>query len=736
MPKRSAAAARKKKNPTQTAFSRFLFIVAIFAVWIGIIGVRLVHLQVTQHEWLREKALDLRRVEKKSKSLRGAIYDRSERALAMSVKVKSLYADPQQVEDVEATAKAIAGALKIKPHEILKDLKEAKQNGRRFVWLARKIDDATAQKLNESLKVENLKKADEPKFPGLHWREEQKRQYPQGTLAAQVVGFSNAEDVGQAGIELAQEANLRGEVVKKMQERDRLGRVYDESDAAEEREAPKDVYLTISNSIQYKVEQALKSGVEAARAKSGTAIVLDPKTGEILAMANYPTFDPNKFNEAAPDAITNRAVQSLYSPGSVFKLVTYGAALEEKLIAPDRMFDCGGGVIKVAGREFADKHCHDSISYTEAMAVSSNIGAIKTGQMLGKQNFYNYARQFGFGDATGIELPAEAKGQIRAPENWFGDSLASMSIGYEISVTALQTAAAFATIANDGVRVRPHIIKEIRGSNSGSNNSNNSSSSEEKDIQATEVERVPVVNAETARSLRRMLREVVVSGTGKRARLSGYTSAGKTGTAWKYDSKLKKVSASKYVSSFVGFAPADNPSVVIAVILDEPQGGARDGGQVSAPIFREIAESVLPELNVVPDGTLTADDSAGEDIPEESEIQLPSGASAENKSAAKTDKKNDEKGAGKTEKNDKTSIEKIDKAKENKKLTGEKEKLKSPKNPVETQKKEKSKTIAKNRDSISSHRFLKYRLIYENISAARRKSTLAETFFERVEAKT
>jgi cell division protein FtsI (penicillin-binding protein 3) len=283
-------------------------------------------------------------------------------------------------------------------------------------------------------------------------------------------------------------------------------------------------------------------------------------------------------------------VQNLYTPGSVFTAVTYGAALEEKLIAPDRMFDCGGGVIKVGGREFVDKHCQNSISYTEAMAVSSNIGAIKTGQMLGKQSFYNYARQFGFGEPTGIELPAEAKGLIRSPESWYGDSLASMSIGYEVNVTALQTAAAFATIANDGVRVRPHIIKEIRSS----------SSSDEKNIQATEVERVPVVNAETARALRRMLRAVVLSGTGKRAQLNGYTSAGKTGTAWKYDAKLKRVSASKYVSSFVGFAPADNPSVVIAVVLDEPQGGARDGGQVSAPIFREIAESVLPELNVMP----------------------------------------------------------------------------------------------------------------------------------------
>jgi cell division protein FtsI/penicillin-binding protein 2 len=716
MPKRPTV--KQKRNPMQTAFSRFLFIVAIFAVWIGVIGVRLVHLQVTQHEWLKEKAQDLRRVEKKSKSLRGTIFDRSERALAMSVRAKSLYADPREIEDVEATAKAIAGALKIKPNEILKDLKEAKQNGKKFVWLARKLDEDAAKKLNETLKVENLKKADEPKYAGLYWREEQKRSYPYGALAAHIVGFSNADDVGQAGIEQSQEQILRGAIIEKWQDRDRLGRVYDESES-EQREPPKDVYLTISNSIQYKVEQALKSGVEAARAKSGTAIVLDPKTGEILALANYPTFDPNKFNEAAPEAIKNRAVQNLYSPGSVFKLVTYGAALEEKLIAPDRMIDCGGGVIKVGGREFADKHCQKSISYTEALAVSSNIGAIKTGQLLGKQNFYNYARQFGFGEATGIELPAEGKGQIRLPENWFGDSLASMSIGYEINVTALQTAAAFATIANDGVRVKPHIIKEIR------------SSSDEKNIQAADAERVPVVNAETARVMRRMLRAVVLSGTGKRAQLSGYTSAGKTGTAWKYDAKLKKVSGSKYVSSFVGFAPADNPSVVIAVVLDEPQGGARDGGQVSAPIFREIAEAVLPELNVVPDGALRQDSTTAEDIPEETEIQLPQAG----KSTEKTEKKIDEKGLAKVERNEKTNESK-DKEKtiesKDKKMTGGKEKLN--RQEIETPKKEKPKPTTKNKTIASSHRFLKYRMIYENISASARHD--AETFFERIEAKT
>lgn len=627
MPKRKA---NKRKNSAQIVFTRFLFIVAIFVIWIGVIGVRLVHLQINQHQSLREKALDQRRDESKSKMLRGSIFDRSERALAMSVKTKSLYADPREIEDVEATAKAVAAALKIKPQDIAKNLRDAKESNKRFVYLARKLDEDAARKINETLKTENLRKFDEPKFAGLHWREEQKRSYPYGTLASHVVGFSNADDIGQAGIEQSQEEILHGSITKKWQDRDRLGRVYDESET-EEREPPKDIYLTISASMQYKVEQALKSGVEAARAKSGTAIVLDPKTGEILAMANYPTFDPNRFKEFSPELINNRAVQSLYAPGSVFKLVTYSAALEDKLISLDGTINCGGGVIKVGTRSFADKHCHDSISYPEAMAVSSNIGAIKTAQLVGKNNFYNYIRAFGFGDATGIELPAEARGQVRAPESWFGDSLASMSIGYEISVTALQTAAAFATIANDGVRVRPHIIKEIRHSDG-------------KIFQTTEAERLQIVGSETARSMRRMLREVVLTGTGKRAQLNGYTSAGKTGTAWKYDPVLKRVSGEKYVSSFIGYAPAENPAVVIAVILDEPQAFGRNGGQVSAPIFREIAEGILPEMNIAPDFAVRQ--QIAENIPEETEIQI---GSAE-EFARKSDKKTEEKVSVKTEK--------------------------------------------------------------------------------------
>lgn len=617
MPKRKPI---KKTNPVQTIFTRFMLIVAFMVLWIGLIGVRLVHLQVNQAEWLRDKAQNQRRDESKSKSLRGTIFDRAERKLAVSVPVKSLYANPQEIEDVQGTASRVAPLLKLKTQEVAKNISEAKEKGKKFIWLTRELEEDAVNKINNTLNKIDLKKADEPKFEGLHWGQEQKRSYPYNSLASQVIGFSDLDDKGISGIELSQEKNLRGEVIQKWQDRDRLGRVYDESED-EEREPPKDVVLTISHSIQYKVEEALRSGVEAANAKSGMAIVLNPKTGEILAMANYPTFDLNKFNEATPEVYGNKAVQNFYTPGSVFKMVTYSGAIEEKLISPNDEINCGNGTLDVAGHIFTDKHCSNRISYTNAFAVSSNIGAIKTGQKVGKSLFYNYAREFGFGEVTGIELPAESKGIIRAPENWAGDSLASMSIGYEIGVTALQTASAFATIANDGVRVKPHIIKEIRQADGSI-------------FSATEAKKQQVVSAETARQLRQMMQKVVLSGTGKRAQLNGYTSAGKTGTAWKYDEKLKKINENKYVSSFIGFAPVENPAVVIAIILDEPNGAARDGGQVSAPIFREVAEGILPELNVAPDGFAVQE--IKDDIVEGKEFKPEKNAKTDDKTAVKS----------------------------------------------------------------------------------------------------
>lgn len=633
----------------QTLFTRFMLVVAFFVLWIGGIGVRLVHLQISQHEALLGKALSQRRDNVKEKQLRGSILDRNERKLAMSVNVKSLYADPAEIENVEAASKDIAKVLKLKPQEVFKTLSDAKSNNKRFVWLARKLDEPVVDEINKNLDGKNSKKNDQPHFDGLHWREEQRRSYPNNTLASQLVGFSNAEDVGSAGIEQSQEDVLHGAVIKRWQDRDRLGRVYDE-EYIEEREPPKDVVLTISNTIQYKVERALEQGVKNANAKSGMAIVIDPKTGEILAIANYPTFDPNKYNEFQPENYINRAVHDVYSPGSVFKLITYSAAINDNLVNPNGEIDCRAGFIEVAGHRFNDPHATKMMSYPEAMAVSSNVAAIKTASLLGKDKFYAYAQKFGFGQPVGIGLPAEANGIFRSPKSWSGSSLASMAIGYEIGVSALQMTSAFATIANDGIRVQPHVIKEIRHADG-------------KVFSATEASKTQIVTAETARSLRKMLRQVVLTGTGKRAQLNGYSTAGKTGTAWKYNPKLKKIDSSKYVSSFIGMIPADKPEVVIAVVLDEPQGGARDGGQVSAPIFRNIAEQILPEMGIISDGAVKQENLTAEQIPTEA-VDVPSDTKSVNDDEA--DKSGSSKDAKKTDKADKKSAlnEKTPNAKE------------------------------------------------------------------------
>lgn len=592
---------KKKVNSTQVAFTRFMLIVGFFAIWMLGISARLVHLQVTQHEWLKDKAVDQRQDVKKSKLLRGSIYDRDNRALAMSIKVKTLYADTTEIVDVDKAVKALAKVLKLDAPQLTKQLNDSKAMRKRFVPILKKVDEETVQKLNKLLAAEGVRKGDMPQFDGLHWMEDQMRSYPNGAMAAQVIGFSNLDDNGMAGIEQSQNDILHGAVVKKMQERDRLGRIYDET--VNEAQAPGDIQLTIGTSYQFKVEQALEDGVKAANAKSGIAIAISPKTGEILALANYPGFDPNAVQESIAGNITNQAIQSVYSPGSVMKLVTYGSGLEKGLFKPDDQIDAGNGTIEIAKHKFTDSHHVGSVSYSQALAHSSNVCAIKTGMRVGKDDFYSMLQKMGFGSRTGVELPAETNGIVRSPERWNGDSLASMSIGYEIGVTALQMATAFATIANDGIKVKPHIIKEIR-------------KADEKPIRIDQPEVSRVVSVETAKNLRTMLRQVVLTGTGKRAQLNGYSSAGKTGTAWKFDAVSKRVDSTKYISSFIGMAPADNPEVVIAVVIDEPKAGARDGGMVAAPVFKTIAEQILPELGVKPDGTQVKELLVAEDIPE------------------------------------------------------------------------------------------------------------------------
>ncbi len=578
-----------------------MLVLAFFALWIGGISVRLVHLQVTQHTWLRERAVDMRQDIRQSRMLRGTIYDRGGRALAMSLRVKTLYADATEMADVGVAAKAISSALKIDEKPLLLQLQQAKVANKRYLPIAKKLDEEAVQKLNKSLDVADVRKADLPNFAGLHWKDEQKRSYPQQTLAAQVIGFSNDADEGVAGIEQSQDEILHGALIRKLQQRDRYGRIYDEEIA--EREAPSDVVLTIDSALQYMVEQALEKGVRESDAKSGMAVVLSVKTGEVLAIANYPTFDLNAVNAKSVSNITNHAVQSSYAPGSVFKLVTYGSGLEKNLFNPGDMISSGNGTIEVADHVFKDSHAVGTVSYSQAMAHSSNVCAIKTAMSVGREDFSGMIQRMGFGTKTGIELPAETSGIVRPVAKWNGDSLASMSIGYEIGVTALQMTTSFATIANNGVRVQPRIIKEIRKSGEAAQ-------------APMPAEQPQVVTPETARKLRTMLKQVVLTGTGRRAQLNGYTAAGKTGTAWKFNPKTKSIDPSKYISSFIGMAPAENPEIVVGVIMDEPRSGARDGGMVSAPVFREIAQQLLHELKVPTDAPIDQQTTLEKDIPE------------------------------------------------------------------------------------------------------------------------
>jgi cell division protein FtsI (penicillin-binding protein 3) len=591
----------KTADPRQTTFFRYMLIVAFLIVWIGGISARLVYLQVSQHDWLKAKAASQRIDIKQTKMLRGTIFDRDERALAVSVVVKTLFADATQIENTEQTAADLSKILKLNKAKVLSQLNEGKDLEKRFVPIAKGIDEETAQKVNAALETDGIRKGDLPKYTGLYWRDEQKRSYPHQSLAAHVIGFSNADGIGQAGIEQSQNDELYGAIIKKTQERDRLGRIYDET--VSEKEPPKDIVLTISSSIQYKVEAALERQVRASQARAGMAIVIDQRNGEILALANYPTFDPNKLDGITHENLTNRCVQGVYSPGSVFKLVTYSSAFEKNLLTPNSIIDAGNGAIEVAGHKFNDSHSIGTVDATKAFAHSSNVCAIKTSMRVGRDNFYEMLGKYGFGKRTGVELPAETAGIVRNPNKLNGDSLASMSIGYEIGVSALQMATAFATIANNGVRVKPHIIKEIRQAD------------QTKTFEA-KPEGEQVVSRETASEMHQLMRAVVTSGTGRRAQLNGYTSAGKTGTAWKFDEKIKRINSGKYMSSFIGFAPMDNPAFTIAVVMDEPKVGGRDGGGAAAPVFKEIAEGVLAEMHVPFD--LTADNQPidNEDVQE------------------------------------------------------------------------------------------------------------------------
>jgi cell division protein FtsI (penicillin-binding protein 3) len=581
MPERPTAQFKVQPDPSRP---RTTIVVLVLVLWMLGIGARLVYLQVGQQsENLTTRARRQQERTIQTNPPRGLILDRAGRELARSLDVDSFFVVPAELTDVHTAALRLAPALGTNATELETRLRAAQTAQAKFMWLARQLDAEQAAQVHAL------------QLPGVYARSETKRYYPNGALAAHVLGFVNTDDKGLAGIERMQDVALKGDGGEVRLARDGLRRAYDSREEAAE--SGRAIVLTIDQNVQYQVEQALSAAVAQAHAKSGTAIVLDPHTGEILALANAPTFDPNEVRKAkteahepggaAQDVKRNPALENTYEPGSTFKIVAFSAALEEKKARPEELIDCQMGSITIFGRVVHDSHPHGTLTVSDALALSSNVAAIKLGMRVGNARLYDYIRRFGFGAKTGVELPSETKGILRPLKAWQPTSIGSIPMGQEIGVTAVQMAAAFGTIANDGVRIQPHLIKEVRAS-------------EGQGAEQTQAESHRVISAETAQMLKPMLASVTVKGTAKRAQLDGYTTAGKTGTAQKIDPQTHAYSHSKFVASFVGFAPVERPAVVIAVVIDEPVG-AYYGGDVAAPVFRQIAENVLPYLNVEPD---------------------------------------------------------------------------------------------------------------------------------------
>ena len=568
-------AAQSKSRP-DLSFGRALLVAASIGFWMLAISARLVFLQVSEHNGLADRAHQQQQNAIETTPQRGELLDRQERELARSVETVSLFVDPSEFKqsgDMQCTADYLSAALGLKYSDLTHQFQQAQAEGRKFLWIARRLDAAQGDRILSL----NL--------PGLESRKEPKRYYPNGSLAAHVLGFVGLDGKGLSGLEQSYNTKVAGEPGKLFVEKDGRGKPYESSEMASK--PGQTIVLTIDQSIQYKAEQAIQAAVERSHAKSGSVIVLDPHNGEILALANAPTFDPNNLGDAEPSTRRNCALENTYEPGSTFKVVAFSAAIEKKLVRPDDHIDCQMGSITVAGRLIHDHHPFGTLTIAEALAKSSNVAAIKLGIRVGDDAMYDYITRYGFGKTTGIELPGEAQGIVRTVSHWQPSSIGSIAMGQEIGVTPVQMVAAFGALANDGIRVAPHLVREIRNSSGVV-------------IYRPQSEERRVVSAETAITLRGMLEGVTLKGTAKKAQLDGYSAAGKTGTAQKIDPKTRAYSKTKYVGSFVGFAPVKNPAVVIIVVMDEPTG-AYHGGDVAAPIFREIAEQILPELGVMPD---------------------------------------------------------------------------------------------------------------------------------------
>jgi cell division protein FtsI (penicillin-binding protein 3) len=556
---------------------RLLIVAGVALLWMTAIFGRLGYLQLVRHSdyLVRAQRQQQRTIEITPK--RGAIYDRNMHPLAMSVPVESAFAVPSEIGDNKAmAARLLSGVLGI-PRDVLETRFES---GSSFVWILRKLPPDKA----EAVRALNLK--------GVYLQAENQRYYPKRELASHVLGFVDLDEKGLGGIEYELDNVIRGKSEKIVVMADARQRWFDGGAAQKDQGA--NVVLTIDEKIQYIAERELAAAIAKTHALAGTVIVQNPNDGAILALANWPKFNPNSPNDVKTEARMDRAVSAIYEPGSTFKLITLAAAFDQNLIRPEEVFNCENGAVYVAGHRIRDHLPFGLLTVSDILAKSSDVGAIKIALRLGAPKFYEYIRAFGFGQQTGIDLPGESKGLLRKLENWTPVSIGSISMGQEVGVTPTQLITAVSAIANGGTLYRPHVVAEARRGDQVLPLTGGLALGEPKEV----------IRPETAATLRRLMEGVVLNGTGTKARLDGWTAAGKTGSAQKIDPATGRYSPTQLIASFTGFAPINDPAVTILISLDSPVG-QHEGGQVAAPVFKRIAEQVLPYLDVPRDVPLS-----------------------------------------------------------------------------------------------------------------------------------
>jgi len=551
---------------------RTIILVSFLALWLCVVISRLIQFQVINYPRFRNEVIEQNQNKKTINPKRGTIYDRSGTILAQSLPVQSVFYSPLDDEPMDIQLEKINKLKQILhlSYEHTQAIKTRIEKNDHFIWIKRKIDPVTADK------VKNLH------LNGVQFREENKRFYPQQKLAAHIIGRVNIDELGAGGIEYKYNSILQGKKGQGIILRDAKRRGY-RFQTLKEPQPGMDLVLTIDETIQYIAEEELEKAVHRTKASWGTVIISQPFSGEILAMANYPT-----SSHDSPQLDRNRAIHHTYAPGSTFKIITASAALESGKVNLKDQFDCSRGFISIAGNNIRDHKKFGTLLFPEVIIHSSNVGTIQVGQQTGEENLYKTITDFGFGQRTGIDLSAEENGIFRPINNWTKISLSSLSIGYEIAVTAIQMLQATNVIANKGVITRPKIVKKILDPSIGA--------------KKTSLQFKRVISEETAVRLTSIFREVTKKGTGKEAQVKGYDVAGKTGTSQKFDPSTGRYSSHAHTASFVGFVPAEKPVISMIVVLDDPQGQFY-GGQVAAPVFQKIATQVLRYLRIPPQKT-------------------------------------------------------------------------------------------------------------------------------------